>query len=116
MTHDQPPQPHGQQSPPPGWQPSEPQNFQSPPYGQQPPPPGWQPSAPPYFQPPPYSQQPPPPGLQAPKKNHTVRNVFIVLGILAVMGLGGCLAFVGAIGNEMNKAHTVVYEVTGTAA
>lgn len=58
----------------------------------------------------PYQQQP------APKKRHTVRNVFIVLGVLAVLGVGGCFAIVGSVGNEIdkksNEVHQVVYKVT----
>ncbi|HEY9354205.1 MAG TPA: MmpS family transport accessory protein [Nocardioides sp.] len=68
-------------------------------------------------------QQPPYPGQQwqqqPPKKKHTVRNVFLVLGILAVLGIGGCVALVAGVGNEIdkqsNEVHTVVYKVTGTA-
>lgn len=55
----------------------------------------------------PYPQGPyPPPGYQLvppPKKKHTARNVFIVLTVLFVLGVGGCLAFVGAVGNEASK-------------
>lgn len=76
-----------------------PQDPQQPQYSQQPPP-GWQPPAP-------------------PKKRHTVRNVFLVLGILAVLGIGGCMAVVASIGNEVDKQsntpHTVVYKVTGSS-
>ena len=48
--------------------------------------------------------QPPQAQMQPVKKKHTVRNVFIILGILAVMGIGGCMAFVGAVGNEVSKS------------
>lgn len=75
-----------------------------------------------YQQDPQYNPQQPPPGWQPPappKKKHTVRNVFIVLGILTVLGIGGCMAIVGAIGNEVDKQanteHEVVYKVGGTA-
>ena len=73
---------------------------QNPQYNPQQPPPGWQPPAP-------------------PKRRHTVRNVFIVLGVLAVLGIGGCFAVVGSIGNEIDKqsntVHSVSYKVDGTA-
>jgi hypothetical protein len=66
-----------------------------------------------FLQPAPYQPQ------QPPKKKHTVRNVFIVLGVLAFLGIGGCTAFVVMVGNEVNKqaneVHTVVYKVTGTS-
>lgn len=56
----------------------------------------------------------------APKKRHTVRNVLIILGVLAVVGIGGCAAIVGSIGNEIdkqsNETHAVVYKVTGKGA
>jgi len=64
-----------------------------------------------YQQQPPMGWQPPPP----PKKSHTLRNVLIVLGSLAVVGLGGCVAIVGSVGNELNKTHSVTYRVTGTS-
>lgn len=67
----------------------------------------------PQHQPPQY--QPP-----VPKKKHTARNVFIVLGVLVLLGIGGCFAIVGSVGNEIdkqsNEAHTVVYKVTGKGA
>lgn len=54
---------------------------------------------------------------QAPKKRHTVRNIFIVIGVLALVGIGGCVAVVGSVGNEIDKQanteHTVVYKVIG---
>lgn len=48
---------------------------------------------------PPVYQAPPPP-----KKKHTARNVFIVIAVLAVLGIGGCVAIVGSIGNEVSKS------------
>ena len=65
-------------------------------------------------------QQVPPPGWEAPpKKKHTARNVFIVIAVLAVLGIGGCVAFAGGVANEIdkqtNETHTVVYKVTGTS-
>lgn len=64
-------------------------------------------------------QQGPPPGWVPPKKRHTVRNVFIAFAVLAVLGIGGCVAFVGSVGNKIdkqtNETHTVVYKVTGTS-
>lgn len=61
------------------------------------------------------SQQP----QQPPPKKHTVRNVLLVIGLLAVLGMGGCVAIVGGIGNEIdkqsNEVHTVVYKVGGTS-
>lgn len=75
-----------------------------------------------YPQDPQYQGQQPPPGWQPPpppKKKHTVRNVFLVIGILAVLGIGGCVAIVGSIGNQIdkqtNEVHAVVYKVTGTS-
>lgn len=72
--------------------------------------------------PPQYQPGPPPPGWQPPpppKAKHTVRNVFIVLGILTVLGMGGCFAIVGTVGNQIDKqsntVHTVEYRVGGTA-
>lgn len=57
---------------------------------------------------------------QPPKKKHTGRNVFIVLSVLTVLGIGGCMAVVGAVGNEVDKQskaeHTVIYKVGGSAA
>jgi hypothetical protein len=67
-----------------------------------------------------YNPQQPPPGWQPPappKKKHTARNVLIVLAVLAVVGIGGCFAVVGSIGNELdkqsNETHDVVYTVSG---
>jgi hypothetical protein len=54
-----------------------------------------QPPQQPPQQPQQWQQQPPP------KKKHTVRNVFIVLAALFVLGIAGCVAFLGAVGNEM---------------
>ena len=68
----------------------------------------------PQAQPPPGWQPPPPP-----QKKHTARNVILVLTGLAVLGLVGCVALLGGIGNEIEKQdeteHTVVYKVTGTS-
>lgn len=68
-----------------------------------------------------YSQQPPP-GWQPgppPKKKHTVRNVFIVFAVLGFLGIGGCVAIVASVGNEVDKQanteHAVVYKVTGSS-
>lgn len=67
-----------------------------------------------------YPQQPPPGQYgPPPKKKHTARNVFLVLGLLAVLGIGGCMALVVGAGNEVTKQaekeHTVVYKITGTS-
>lgn len=82
------------------------------------PPPGQYPQQPAQFQPqflPPAPYQP----QQPPKQSHTVRNVFIVLGVLTFLGIGGCTAVAVLVGNEVNKqaneVHTVVYKVTGTS-
>lgn len=55
---------------------------------------------------PPYSQQPgyapyPP---QPQKKSHTVRNVLLGIVLLMVLFVGGCLALVGGVLNEADKA------------
>jgi hypothetical protein len=64
----------------------------------------------------PQQQQPTQPP-QPPKKRHTVRNVFLVLTVLFLVGVGGCFAVIGGIGSELDKeastVHTVVYKVTG---
>ncbi len=43
--------------------------------------------------------QPQPP----PKKKHTVRNVLLIIGAVMILGIGGCVAFLGAVGNELSK-------------
>ena len=48
-----------------------------------------------YPGPPPQQWQVPPP------KKHTVRNVLLVLAVLFVLGIGGCVAFLGAVGNDI---------------
>lgn len=62
--------------------------------------------------------QPPPQYQPPPKKRHTVRNIILVVAGLAVLGLVGCVALIGSIGNEINKdaeqEHTVIYRVDGT--
>lgn len=45
-------------------------------------------------------------GATATQEEHTVRNVFIVLAVLFVLGIGGCVAFLGAVGTEVaNEAN-----------
>jgi hypothetical protein len=44
-----------------------------------------------------------PPYFQPPKKKHTVRNVFLVLLTLAVLGVGGCMAFLGKAADDISK-------------
>ncbi|QNE17642.1 hypothetical protein F1D05_06655 [Kribbella qitaiheensis] len=44
-----------------------------------------------------------PPYFQPPKKKHTVRNVFLVLLTLAVLGVGGCVAFLGKAADDISK-------------
>lgn len=56
--------------------------------------------------------QPPAP---APKKRRTLRTVLIILGVLAVLGLGSCIAGVAVVGKKTNETHTVTYKVTGTS-
>jgi hypothetical protein len=46
-----------------------------------------------------YPYQPAPPA----KKGHRVRNVFIVLAVIFVVMMGGCVAFIVAVGNEAAK-------------
>jgi hypothetical protein len=56
-------------------------------------------------------QQPYPPGYPAgphgyppaPKKKHTVRNVFLILLTLSVLGIGGCMAIAASVTNEVAK-------------
>lgn len=48
--------------------------------------------------PPGYYMQPPP------KKKHTVRNVFLVLLVLFILFVGGCMALIGGVANEVNDA------------
>lgn len=48
----------------------------------------------------PYGQ----PQQPAPKKRHTVRNVLLVLTAVFVLFVGGCLALVGGVANEVDKA------------
>jgi MmpS family membrane protein len=78
-------------------------NDQQQPQYQQGPPNGWGPHA-----------QPP-----APKKKHTVRNIFLGIVVLTVLGVGGCVAFAGSAINEVSKEaaveHTIVYKVGGTS-
>jgi hypothetical protein len=38
------------------------------------------------------------------KQSHTARNILIVLGVLFILGVGGCLAVVGLAGNAVNDA------------
>ncbi|GAA0940018.1 hypothetical protein GCM10009554_30340 [Kribbella koreensis] len=44
------------------------------------------------------------PQMQPPKKKHTARNVFIVIGVLFLLGVGGCFAIVGSVGNSVSKS------------
>jgi len=48
--------------------------------------------------------QPPTAYPQPPKKKHTVRNVFLVLLVICVLGMGGCVAFLASAGNELAKS------------
>lgn len=51
-------------------------------------------------QPPPgYYQQGPPP-----KKKHTLRNVLLVVVLILVLLVGGCIALIGGVANEVDKA------------
>ena len=53
------------------------------------------------------AQQSPPPGYFPPqpqKKSHTVRNVFLALGLIFILFVGGCFAIVGAGLNAADKA------------
>lgn len=55
----------------------------------------------------PYGQQQPQPGYYTPpqpKKKHTARNILIVMGVLFVVFVGGCVAVVGMVGNEVSDA------------
>src|SRR4051812_9517020 len=48
----------------------------------------------------PYPGYPPP----APKKKHTVRNVLLIVGALFILLFAGCVAFIGGVANEVDKA------------
>ena len=50
-----------------------------------------------YGQPLPYVTQPA-------KQSHTARNILIVLGVLFLLFVGGCVALVAVVGNEVNDA------------
>lgn len=53
----------------------------------------------------PYGQQPPPGYYaQPPKKKHTARNILIAFAVLFVVFVGGCVAIVGMVGNEVSDA------------
>lgn len=43
------------------------------------------------------------PQFQPQKKKHTVRNVLLVLAVVFVLGVAGCVAIVGSVGNELAK-------------
>ena len=61
------------------------------------------PSAQPAYAQPTYGQ--PQPYLTQPvKQSHTARNILIVLGVLLVLFVGGCIAVVAVVGNEVNDA------------
>ncbi|HSE72804.1 MAG TPA: hypothetical protein VLA97_18705 [Nocardioidaceae bacterium] len=52
-------------------------------------------------------QQPPPPGYYQqppPKKKHTVRNVILVILGLMILAFAGCMALLGGVANEVDKA------------
>jgi hypothetical protein len=62
-------------------------------------------SEPPHAQGPgPQPQYPMQPMQPPPKKKHTVRNVFIVLGVLGVVFIGGCVAIVGKAADDVSKS------------
>lgn len=65
--------------------------------GQTPPPP----SQPTYQQPqqPVYPTQPAPP-----KKKHTLRNVLIAIIVIILLMIAGCMALIGGVANEVDKA------------
>ncbi len=58
------------------------------------------------FQQPGYSQptygQPQPYLTQPVEKSHTARNILIVFGVLFLLFVGGCIAVVAVVGNEVN--------------
>lgn len=39
-----------------------------------------------------------------PKKKHTARNIFIVIGVALVLLVGGCVALLGSAANEVDKS------------
>jgi hypothetical protein len=65
-----------------------------------------QPYQPPYGQPtygqPTYGQ--PTYGVQPVKQSHTARNILIVFAVLFLLFVGGCVALVAIVGNEVNDA------------
>lgn len=65
----------------------------------------------------PYGQQPPPYGQQAygqyparpygyapPQKSNTTRNVLLIVGLVALLFVGGCVALVGVAVNEIDSS------------
>ncbi len=52
-------------------------------------------------------EPPPPPAYQPaapPKKSHWVRNLFIVLAVLLVLMIGGCVAFLAGVADEVDES------------
>ncbi len=47
---------------------------------------------------------------QPEKKSHTARNILIVVGVLLVLLVGGCLAVVAVVGNEIDNVVTEAEE------
>lgn len=93
---------------PPEPQPNQPQQPQYPPQGQpypaqQQPYPPQQPPSPPQ-QPPNGPQQPWYPPQQPPKKSRTWLWVLLTIGVIMVLGCGGCLAVVGGVLNSADKS------------
>ena len=43
-------------------------------------------------------------GVQPVQQSHTARNILIVLGVLFLLFVGGCVALVAVVGNEVNDA------------
>ena len=41
---------------------------------------------------------------EPPKKKHTVRNVFLAIFALSILGVGGCMAMVAGAANEVSKS------------
>jgi hypothetical protein len=48
--------------------------------------------------------QPPHTQMQPPKKKHTARNVILIILGVCVLGIGGCVAFIGTAANEVGKS------------
>jgi Protein of unknown function (DUF2510) len=65
---------------------------------------GSQPVQQPGYAQPTYGQPQPYMAAQPVKQSHTARNILIVFGVLFLLVVGGCVAVVAIVGNEVNDA------------